>query len=58
MDYTDLIEKLDNLSHETYILQRSIKEKFGDDNIALLAASAIYNFSNQLDDIVNLMSEQ
>lgn len=58
MDYTELIKKLDDLSHETYILQRSIKENFGDDNIAILAASVIYNFSAQLDDFINLMSEQ
>ena len=58
MNYTELIEKLDNLSHETYQLQKQIKDNFGDDNIAILAASCLYNFSNQLDDFTNLMSEQ
>ena len=58
MDYTELIKKLDDLSHETYILQKQVKENFGDDNIAILAASCLYNFSNQLDDFVNLMAEQ
>lgn len=57
MTKEDLIKKLDDMSHDTYILQKQIKESLGDDNVAALAASCLYNFSNQLDDFVCILGK-
>ena len=57
MTKEDLIKKFDDMSHDAYILQKQIKESLGDDSIAALAVSCLYNFSNQLDDFVYILGK-